>query len=80
MYFVVLCRIVQQLLLDRSQVPLTLLVQRLETTLAAAQGNAAGSSSSAGKTSLATVERRIYDIGSVLSTFELVSKTLQGGR
>eukprot|EP00879_Flechtneria_rotunda_P012758 GHRR01013322.1.p1 GENE.GHRR01013322.1~~GHRR01013322.1.p1 ORF type:complete len:201 (+),score=37.72 GHRR01013322.1:274-876(+) len=66
-------RIVQQLLLDRGHVPLTLLVQRLDATLASANAGA-------GRTSLATVERRIYDIGSVLNTFGLVSKSLQGGR
>lgn len=81
-------RIVQQLLLDRSPTPLTLLMQRLDVTLGAAiadgSGNAGSgngaSASAAGRTTLATVGRRIYDIGSVLSTFGLVQKSLQGGR
>jgi len=71
-------RIVQQLLLDRGQVPLTVLVQRLDAALPAAA--AAPARLGSGKTSLATVERRLYDIGSVLSTFGLVQKTMQGGR
>lgn len=70
-------RIVQQLLLDRSQLPLTVLVQRLDAALPAA---AAAARLGSGKTSLATMERRLYDIGSVLSTYGLVQKTMQGGR
>eukprot|EP00775_Hariotina_reticulata_P003698 gene3698-3958_t len=70
-------RVVQQLLLDRSQLQLTVLVQRLDAALPAA---AAAARLGSGKTSLATMERRLYDIGSVLSTYGLVQKTMQGGR
>jgi len=83
---------VQQLLVDHSALPLTTIAERLEqlsSAAAAAAAAAAAGSSAAEPSSVrtagaggrgSTAERRLYDIGSVLSTFALCAKTLQGGR
>lgn len=81
-------RFVQQLLVDHNALPLTTIAERLEQLSSAAAAAAAGSSAaepSSVRTAGAggrgsTAERRLYDIGSVLSTFALCAKTLQGGR